>query len=154
MLEQRSYLFTTAIFSAIVLINTLSLIITSYGSSTNWYLNLKKPLLAPYMTTLWILATVTSYITLFISANKEKLHNLTLIGAFLELSWVILFYYKQDIGLSLWTVGVLFIYKFFVFMYVWLACPLAAVFLIPILTFNVYHIYYIAQLAYYNNVKL
>jgi len=160
------------IYGVILIAAVLYLIASAIGTETTWYLNLIKPDLNPWYTrTLWIIATIVSYITLFLLLPEISFYHpsslspsivykartvapLFLIGTLISLSWTVIFYYYQNIGLSLWLTSILFIYNFWLFMYVWYIKPLAAVFMIPILAIYIYLVYFMTNLAYLNHVIL
>ena len=148
------------IYGAIALVTILFVITSTAGSNTTWYQQLKKgPVDAWMLRLLWIISIWLSYIALFLLSESRvgiqlSVTALFLISLFLSLGWIALFYYGQNIGLSLWLVGILFLYKFWLFMHIWYIRPVAAIFLIPILLIYIYLMYTVAHLAYLNDVGL
>ena len=157
---------------AIIMVNLLVIVVSILGSNTTWFQSLNKgPVNIWIILGSWIIATILSYIGLFLFYSHtlapcahsmwptQKTRNLVvamlfLISAFLSLIWVAIFFYVQNIGLSLWLVSALFIYKFWVFIYMWYLKPVAAIFLIPILAVYIYLFYAMAHLATLNNIPL
>jgi tryptophan-rich sensory protein len=162
------------VYAAIVLITILFLIVSIVGASTTWHRELRQDPINPWIIRIsWLIATALSYVGLFLlwkTFSKEKeisstgssyeasnflaITVLFLISTFLSLGWAAIFYYSQNIGLSLWLVGILFVYKFWLFMYIWYIKPIAALFLIPLLIMYIYLMYSVAHLAYLNNILL
>lgn len=152
------------IYHAIVVVSMLFLTVSIVGSTTTWYRELNKGPIDPWLIRFgWIIATLLSYVGLFLLWENVRPNEVSLdlaitvlflISTFLSLGWASIFYYSKNIGLSLWLVGILFVYKFWLFIYIWYIKPLAAVFLIPILLMYIYLMYSVAHLAYLNNVKL
>lgn len=157
---------------AILILNILVLTVSLLGSNTTWYQSLNKGRIDAWVIILlWLITTLLSYVGLFIfyshvlppcidsSWPDQKSRNLFVaylfvISSFLSLAWVALFFYIQNIGLSLWLISVLFMYKFWVFIYMWRIKPLAAIFLVPLLLMYVYLFYAVAHLATLNDIPL
>lgn len=149
------------ICTVIILIIILVVIVSIIGAVTDWYTKLKHGHVNNWVTIiLLIIAILLSYISLillwnYIDQNKFVIiTTLFLIEAFILLGWITIFYFGQNIGLSLWLAGVLFVYKLWLFIYIWYIKPTAAIFLIPILIFYIYLMYITAHLAYLNNIIL
>lgn len=152
------------IILVIIILNILVIIISFTGSMATWYSNLiKGPINLWGIVLVWGLSTLLSYIGLFLfyrlgecrSNNKNlALTVLFFVNALLTLGWVTIFFYGENIGLSLWLVGVLFMYMFWVFIYMWYNMPTASVFIVPLLMVYLYVFYAMAHLAYLNNVLL
>ena len=146
------------IIGSMIIIGILFIIMSLVGLTNKWYRELNKGAINPWVVTLlWSLSILLSYVTLFLLWNNSSLLTfmvLFLISMFMSLGWVIIFYYGQDIGLSLWLISVLFIYKFWLFVHIWYIRPIASVFLIPILLMYIYLMYSVAHLAYLNGIML
>lgn len=164
----------TLIYAAILMVTILYLIISATGTETTWYRELMKGPVDPWVIrSFWIVSTILSYVSLLILLPDICIFNnmcdnilsdkvyyarsvapLFLISLFIALGWMAVFYYVQDIGLSLWLIMILFTYEFWLFIYIWYIKPLAAVFMIPLLILYVYLMYSVIHLAYLNNVIL
>lgn len=152
------------IYAAIVIISILSITVSVVGSTTTWYRELKQGSINPWLIRVgWVIATLLSYVGLYLLWEDVRPNEVSrdlgitvlfMIGTFLSLGWASVFYYAKNVGLSLWLLGILFVYKFWLFMYIWYIKPVAAVFLIPILLMYIYLMYSVAHLAYLNNIKL
>jgi tryptophan-rich sensory protein len=156
----------------ILLLGAITLAVIIIGSGNAWFQALNKGTINIWVIwTLWIVATILSYIGLFIfyaHAVKPCVHSfwpdqqsqdyvmalLFLVNGFLSLGWAAIFFYIQNIGLSFWLVSVPFIFLFWVFVYMWSLSPLAAFFLIPLLAFYVFLFFAVGRLASINNVPL
>lgn len=175
LLDEYNKLIYISIYAAILIVEVLYFIISATGTDTTWYIELLKGPVDPWVIrSLWIIATILSYVSLFLllpdvminERDTEETININminrsrsvaplfLIGIFMSLGWAVVFYYVQNIGLSLWLIIVLFSYTFWLFMYIWYIKPVAAVFLIPILVIYIYLMYSVTHLAYLNNVPL
>ena len=152
------------ILTGILVIYILTAIVAIAGSNTTWFQSLNIGSGNVWILWIaWIVTTLISYIGLYLfhsgcdywpDRQSRNLAILFLIGAILSLAWIAIFFYGQNIGLSLWLVSALFIYKFTVFAYMWSIRPLAAIFLIPLLLFYVYLFYAVGHLATLNKVPL
>lgn len=152
------------IFAAMIMVGILFIIVSIIGSRTTWYQELNKGPINPWIVTiLWPLAILISFVSLFIlwrslypdqASRFLTISVFFLISMFMSLGWIIIFYYGEDIGLSLWLIAVLFIYKFWLFVHIWYIKPIAAVFLIPMLLMYIYLMYSVAHLAYLNGIIL
>lgn len=166
-----SYLDAIGIYSLIIIVSILFVIVALIGSMTTWFINLIKPSAVIWIIILlWATAIIISYIGLIIlwtDMNSNTNHDvspigniamtvapLVLIGTFLSLGWIIIFFYVQNLGLSIWTALILFSYEFWLFIYIWYINPITAVLLIPLLLIYIYLIYFSAHLAYLNNVSV
>ena len=153
------------IYGAILILGIIFIVLVFVGSTTTWYINLIEPNVNPWVVRgLWIAATIFSYLGyyLIIDTSPEPgrapidliVSVYYLIGSFILLLWTVVFYYAENLALSLWLSIVVFVYRFWLFTYIWYIRPAAAIFLIPDLLIYAYLIYSVAHLAYLNNVPI
>lgn len=153
-------------------IDVMILLVGILGSMTSWYENLVTlPLVDWVLWGIWVTATFLSYLGLFVfynhilalcttsswptvSSRNFALTVAFLVTALLTLGWIVIFYYGQNIIMSLWLISILFIYKFTIFTYMWYIKPLAAIFIIPLLILYLYLFYALAHLATINNIPI
>ncbi|CAH6420189.1 Hypothetical protein HVR_LOCUS1120 [uncultured virus] len=152
------------IYSSIIIVSLLFITVAYFGSNSEWYVNLiKLPFNTWFIRFLWVVASLLSYVGLFILwqhvTSDEIARDLIvsiffMISSFLSLSWAVAFYYAQNIGLAVWLSLVIFVYKFWLFVYIWYIKPLAAIFLIPILLMDIYLVYSTLHISSSNGVPL
>lgn len=152
------------IYTSIVIVSIIFFISSYFGTETEWYRNLNKfPIDNWVIDFLWVLATLASYLGLFFLWQHITPDLITkdlivstyfLIGLFIFLSWSVSFYHAENIGLAVWISLLLFVYRFWLFIYIWYIKPFAAIFFIPILLMNIYLVYYMLHIAYINDVPL
>src|SRR5436190_14211836 len=113
-----------------------------YGIYSTWYENLKKDTADNWIIIgLWIVATIISYIGLYIlwrdPTTEIVTRNLTIsvlffLGNVILLAWSVIFYQFQNISTATWIALILFIFEFWIFIYVWNVNILAGLFLLPL----------------------
>lgn len=161
-----------AVLLGIIFVNIITIILSIAGTRTAWFTSLTLgPVNIWLLHAAWVIAILLSYVALFLfyshtlepcmsnpwpdrQSRNLALAVLFLIGSLLTLAWVAIFFYVQNLALSLWLVSIVFMYMFWVFMYMWTIMPVAAIFMIPLLVLYVVVFYSIAQLATLNNVSL
>lgn len=149
------------ISTVLILLLILNIFVSITGATGKWYNELKHGSISQWIVIFfWIIATLLSYISLILLWNYIDVEKILiimvffLIGNFLLLGWVSIFYCSEDIGLSVWLVGLLFVYNFWLFIYIWYIRPIAAIFIIPITLFYIFLMYSVAHLAYLNDIVL
>jgi tryptophan-rich sensory protein len=135
-----------------------------YGTYSPWYESLKRDTDNTWVIAgLWIVATIISYIGLYIlwrnPTPETVARNLIIavlfyIGNVILLAWSVIFYQFQNISTATWITLILFIFEFWVFIYVWNIDRLAAIFLIPLVGMYLYFFYSMVHLAFLNGVLL
>lgn len=140
-----------------ITIATITIVIV--GARNPWYITLNTDSTPVWVgLTVWSLATLVAYIGLFLfylnTCHRLTLVVLFLIGELLTLAWVSIFFYAQNLVLSLWSIAIVFVYMFWVFIYMWYTTPSAAIFLLPLLGIYLYVFYSVIHLANLNNVPL
>lgn len=161
-----------AIFLAAIFVNILTLILLIAGIRGQWFNSLVLgPVPIWILELTWGIATVLSFIGLFLfyshtispclknhwpteNSRSAALAVLFLISSLLTLLWVTVFFYAQSLQLSMWLIGVVFIYQFWVFYYMWTIKPSSAIFMIPLLVMYVIVFYSIMQLTALNNITI
>lgn len=132
---------------------TLTIAIT--GSETNWYKSLKKGSIdVSVFIAFWLVTTLISYLSILTLENNPVILILFIIGEFIGLAWVSIFFYGQNIAYGLWLMTIVFTYNFWVFIEIWYILPLASTFMIPLLILDLFLVYALSHLAYINNVPL
>jgi len=156
--DQISYIDYIIVYISIVIVAILSLVLSYIGSNTDWYQNLtKSPTDLWIIRMFWILATISLFISLMFlihNYNSRLVPCFVLISMLLLLGWITIFYYVQNIGLSLWLSLILLTYNFWLFIYVWSIDVLSAIFIIPTIIMYLYLTYSMTHLSYINNIPL
>lgn len=135
-----------------------------YGTYSTFYENLKKDTDNTWVIAgLWIVATIISYIGLYIlwrnptpetTSRNLVIAVLFFIGNVILLAWSVIFYQFHNISTATWITLILFIFEFYIFLYVWNIDRLAAIFLIPLVGMYLYFFYSMVHLASINGVIL
>lgn len=131
------------------------------GINSTWYSKLKQPTLDVWIPRAgWIVATILSYIGLYLIYLTASPHrvllvsDLYIISGFLAILWSATFYQLQDIGLAVWFSFVLFLYQLWLLIYLFYLEPLLSLFLIPLVIMYFYLVYSMIDLALLNNIPL
>lgn len=143
----------------LLFITVATIAIVVAGARNSWYTTLNTGSTPIWVgLTVWSLATLVAYVGLFLfylnTCHRLTLVVLFLIGELLTLAWVSIFFYGQNLVLSLWSIAIVFVYMFSVFIYMWYITPSAAIFLLPLLATYLYMFYSVIHLANLNNVPL
>lgn len=147
---------STTVLTILFLASSLS------GVNSNWYKQIKKSNVNPYIIgTLWVIATVLSYTAIFMIWEHSKPNEIPLdfrlsvfflIGSFMSLLWTTILFQGNNIALALWVSIIMFLYQFWLFIYIWLIKPRAALFMIPIIIMYGYLAYSMLHLLTINNI--
>ena len=152
------------IYISITVINILFLISSIFGVTSEWYKNINRSRVNPYIIgTLWIIATILSYGAIFMIWEHVKPNEvmkdmrislLFLVGSFLSFLWTTVLFQGNNIVMAVWISSILFLYQFWLFIYVMSMNVKAALFMIPIVIMYGYLFYSMVHLASINNIKL
>jgi len=152
------------LYAAIIIMLIVFISSTLIGSSASWYKNLIRPAVNPWIIRiLWFIAVVLSLVGVFLLwehvsddlvSRDLTVTALFLVGSFISLAWSAAFYHAENIRLAVWIALLLFVYKFWLFTYVWHIKPLAAIFLIPLVIMNLYTLYATIHIASINNIHI
>lgn len=151
------------VYTSIIVLEILLVVSTIIGETSVWYQRLLKHNNSQIIKISWIVASILSYfiffpiwqdVRVYYFPNDFMVTILFLIDCFLTILWVIVFYYFQNIKLSLWIAIILLIYNFIIFLVVYTINSYASLFLIPTIALYIYLIYNTVQIMLLNNILL
>jgi len=152
------------VYISIFILAVLLLTVVFVGEGTPFYNSIKQPNKNPWFVRgLWVVGSILSYVTFYFIADDPRtnmgpkdliLSVLFLISGFMFLAWGVVYYYAENISLSMWISLIILIYNYFVFIYVWDISPVGAIFLIPNLILYVYLVYISVQTISLNNIPI
>jgi tryptophan-rich sensory protein len=152
------------VYASLVILSILFITLALVGPNSSWYSTLKQPNVDRWVVSgLWIVGTILSYVSFyFVWENIDKatvpldliLSIFFLIGNFIFVGWVAIYYYAENLGIAFWVSFILFTYNFWLFLYFTNLNVIAGIFLIPNLLLYIYLMYACINLAFINNIPL
>ena len=150
------------IYIVITILNILFASSSGFGIMTPFYKSLKKGgLNAWFITGLWIVAIILSYVTIYLllrKSNREtrylqvRLAALFLITAFLNVAWAVAYFQGRSVQAAVWITGILFIYQFWLLIYILYIDFVASLFMIPLVILYGYQFYSLIHIAGLNDI--
>lgn len=150
------------IYICITVIYVLFIISVVSGIKSEWYRNLNKTGVNPYVIgILWAVATGASYLSIFmiwehISDEEISIDFVLsiyfLIGAFMSLLWTTILFQGNNIVLATWVSFFVFLYYFWLFNYIRSFRFVASLFIIPLVVIYGYFLYSMVHLSCLNNI--
>lgn len=156
----KKYEYYLIIFTSI-LITISFLIVTFYGRQLPWYVNLpvKTSDNVYLLAFLWIIAILISYISFYRIRNKDehvygqsRLIIYYLIVSYLNLLWIVLYFYYANFNVSLLILSIIFILQLYMILFLYRIDKLSSIFLIPVQILYGYLIYSILHTASINDI--
>ena len=147
---------SVVVFIFVVIVAMLCLILFGFGITSEWYNHLNKENINSWIIfSALLVALLVSYLSILILPHThDSIVCLFLIGTFLLLFWVLIFFHYRDIGVSIWVMFAVFVYFFCLSNYVWIISPLAAIPILPLLIMFLFLVYFMIYLADINKVSL
>lgn len=152
------------IYSAIAILNIIFLVSCIFGVTSDWYKNLRKDNVSPYLLgSLWLVAAVLAYGGIFMLWEHVEPNQVSrdirvsiwfLIGTFLSVLWAGVFFQGHNLQWALWIAAVLFLYSFWLLIDVWIMKPTAGVFLLPLVVMYGYFFYASVHVCFLNNAPV